>query len=835
MSANPQQILSEEWPSPPSLKGTGLLSLLSNLGGPGWVIAFAVGLLASIAGAYYAVADMAEPLRSLVVGLSGIVGLLSVSYFFVQLPTGNRIRAQARVAGIRAAVGDLAQPYAITDAAGKIVWVNRAGAALLGTAGGDDRAIAPKQSGESADSVEGLSRACLDRGASQGTLIFDAAGGGARYCEASLTVLAREPATLLWQIVDVTELADLRARAQTATRDLAGYLDSGGIGFFVAGPEGGFKFVNKTLAQWIGRDPDRVVSDGIGFGDIFDQGGREGDGAPVRGMRLKGANGDTIPVRVTSQISGLSGTDTRETYALVQDLRKEERFQDALGEATGRIEQFLNDAPLSIALVHKSGAITGANARFKTLLGDDAEDHQGRLFTDLVHEHDRHEVQDYLEHVLNGHGKTKRVDLRLGQDGAKSATLYASRVTQEDETPGLILYLVDTTDQRNLELQFAQSQKMQAVGQLAGGVAHDFNNLLTAIIGFCDLLLTKHKAGDPSYADVMQIKQNANRAANLTRQLLAFSRRQTLRPKVIAVTDVLAELSNLLRRLLGENIELKMRHGRDIGAIRVDQGQFEQVITNLAVNARDAMPEGGVLTIRTANFGPDEVAELGNALMPPDDYVLIEVADAGVGIPSEILGKIFEPFYTTKGVGEGTGLGLSTVYGIIKQTGGFIFVDSRPGEGTTFNIYLPVHTQVEADEADEVAEAAAQPSQDLTGMGTILLVEDEDAVRTFAVRALRNKGYTVLEAVNGEAALEQLRGHDGKIDLLLSDVVMPQMDGPTLANIALEERADLKIIFISGYAEDAFRDKVGAEDIAFLPKPFSLTQLAARVKEVLQG
>lgn len=832
MSANQQQVLAEEWPSSPSLKGAGILSLLANLGGPGWMIAFAAGLLASGAGVFYAVTDMAEPLRSLVLVLSGIVGLLAVSYFFVQLPTGKRIRAQARVAGIRAAVEGLSQPYAITDATGRIAWANRAGAALLGAAG-SDQIVAPKQTGQSTDSVEGLSRACLEDGSAQGILVFESSESGVRYCEASLTVLARDPATLLWQIRDITELADLRTRAQTAMRDLAGYLDSGGIGFFVAGPEGRFKYVNKTLARWIGSDdPDGVVRDGVGFGDIFDQGERDGEGVPVRGMRLKGPGGDAIPVRVTSQISGLSGTDMRETYALVQDMRKEERFQDALGEATGRIEQFLNDAPLSIALVHKSGAITGANARFKTLLGDEAQDHQGRVFTDLVYESDRHDVQDYLDHVLNGHGKTKRVDLRLGQDGETSATLYASRVSQDDEAPGLILYLVDTTDQKNLELQFAQSQKMQAVGQLAGGVAHDFNNLLTAILGFCDLLLTKHKAGDPSYADIMQIKQNANRAANLTRQLLAFSRRQTLRPKVIAVTDVLAELSNLLRRLLGENIELKMRHGRDIGAIHVDQGQFEQVITNLAVNARDAMPGGGALTIRTSNFGPDEVSKLGNALMPPDDYVLIEVADAGVGIPPEVLGKIFEPFYTTKGVGEGTGLGLSTVYGIIKQTGGFIFVDSRPGEGATFKIYLPVHT---ATESGEVVEEVVETAKDLTGKGTILLVEDEDAVRTFAVRALRNKGYTVLEAVNGEAALEQLRGHDGKIDLLLSDVVMPQMDGPTLANIALEERTDLKIIFISGYAEDAFRDKVGAEDIAFLPKPFSLTQLAARVKEVLEG
>jgi two-component system cell cycle sensor histidine kinase/response regulator CckA len=380
---------------------------------------------------------------------------------------------------------------------------------------------------------------------------------------------------------------------------------------------------------------------------------------------------------------------------------------------------------------------------------------------------------------------------------------------------------------------------MQAIGQLAGGVAHDFNNLLTAIIGFCDLLLARHQAGDPSFADVMQIKQNANRAANLTRQLLAFSRRQTLRPKVLSLTDAIAELQNLLSRLLTEKVELKIVHGRDLGLVKVDQNQLEQVIMNLAVNARDAMPDGGKLTIRTANVSEEDSRALDHALMPPGEYLLIEVADTGMGIPKENLGKIFEPFYTTKDPSKGTGLGLSTVYGIVKQTGGFIFLYSTVGKGTTFRIYLPRYFETPAEakaEADAVAAAAAAEPTDLTGKGTILLVEDEDAVRTFAARALATRGYDVLQADSGEAAIAIVDGHKGRIDLIVSDVVMPNMDGPTMIKALKGKLPGVKIIFVSGYAEDAFEKSLDPDqEFHFLPKPFSLKQLAAAVKEVISA
>jgi two-component system cell cycle sensor histidine kinase/response regulator CckA len=386
---------------------------------------------------------------------------------------------------------------------------------------------------------------------------------------------------------------------------------------------------------------------------------------------------------------------------------------------------------------------------------------------------------------------------------------------------------------------------MEMVGQLAGGIAHDFNNVLSAIMMANDFLLNAHKPTDPSFQDIMQIKQNATRAATLVRQLLAFSRRQTLRPQVLDLGDALSDLTMLLRRLIGEKVKLDLVHGRDLWPVKVDVSQFEQVVVNLAVNARDAMADGGRLSIRTGNVSTEEAAQLANKGMPAADYVKIEISDTGTGIPAEIIDKIFEPFFSTKEVGKGTGLGLSTVYGIVKQTGGFVYVDSAPGEGTTFRIYLPRHRVEQEDapeahagngaakEAGAVAEAA-KPKPDLTGQGTILLVEDEDGLRSLNARGLRSRGYSVIEAANGVEAIEALEEKQGAVDLVVSDVVMPEMDGPTLLKEMRTRNPDLKIIFVSGYAEDAFEKSLPEnQQFAFLPKPFTLTQLVAAVKETM--
>ena len=397
-----------------------------------------------------------------------------------------------------------------------------------------------------------------------------------------------------------------------------------------------------------------------------------------------------------------------------------------------------------------------------------------------------------------------------------------------------VVHLIETTRQKTLELQFTQSQKMLAVGTLAGGIAHDFNNLLTAMNGFCDLLLLRHQPGDPSFADILQVKQNANRAANLVRQLLAFSRQQTLQPQVLHLPDVIADLSSLLRRLLGAGIELQVEHGRDIGAVGVDRGQLEQVLINLAVNARDAMGGDGSLVLRTQDIAPaDANIPPRQPPLPAAAWVLIEVTDTGSGIPVTLLDRIFEPFFTTKAIGEGTGLGLSTVYGIVKQTGGYIYAENPPEGGARFSVYLPAHQGSDEADTDGAPVAAAT---DLTGAGTVLLVEDEDPVRLFASRALRSKGYRVLEARTGLAALSLLEDAEEQVDLIVTDVVMPEMDGPALIERVRADRPGMRIICISGYAEGSFRDKLGSfRNVHFLPKPFTLSQLAERVKEVLES
>jgi two-component system cell cycle sensor histidine kinase/response regulator CckA len=384
------------------------------------------------------------------------------------------------------------------------------------------------------------------------------------------------------------------------------------------------------------------------------------------------------------------------------------------------------------------------------------------------------------------------------------------------------------SDSQRLEAQLAQTLRLRAVGQLAGGIAHDFNNLLTVMIGFCDLLLLRHRPGDPSYPDIMQIRQNANRAAMLVRQLLAYSRRQTLQPQVVCLIEVLSELAHLLRRLIGSNIDLKLEHGRDLNPVLVDPGQLEQVVINLVVNARDAMPNGGMLTIRTANLRVVRPVPAIGESVPAGEYVQIDVIDTGTGIAPDIIDRIFEPFFSTKRVGVGTGLGLATVYGIVKQSGGYLAVDSTVGRGTDFRIYLPCHPE---RVASPVRREPEEETRDLTGTGTILLVEDEEAVRLFSARALRNKGYKVIEARNGRSALDIMNHTSDPIDLLITDVVMPEIDGPALVEGFRAARPGLKVIFISGYVE-ASLTAVGS-DVHFLAKPFSLKQLASKVKEVL--
>jgi two-component system, cell cycle sensor histidine kinase and response regulator CckA len=548
---------------------------------------------------------------------------------------------------------------------------------------------------------------------------------------------------------------------------------------------------------------------------------------------LRGRQDRTVYASISQSVVTVG--DSLRTRSVVRDLTPEREWEEALRLSRQRFQRFFANAPVGIALLDRAGRLQEANRALGDLFGAPPPDLIGKTLVSFLSPESQAEVVAKVNQVGEGRLVARPVEVRLAGPRDKSAAVFVSRLgAAEEGEAGVILHFIDTTEQKSLEVQFAQSQKMQAVGQLAGGVAHDFNNLLTAMIGFCDLLLLRFRPGDPSFADIMQIKQNANRAANLVRQLLAFSRQQTLQPRVLNITDVLAELSHLLRRLIGENIELKVVHGRDLGLVKVDQGQLEQVIINLAVNARDAMPGGGTLTIRTANMSSEYPMRRGHEIMPPGEFVLVEVTDTGIGIPRENLGRIFEPFFSTKEVGSGTGLGLSTVYGIVKQTGGFVFVDSEPGKGAAFSIFLPRHAKGEAGAAARTDLGDGQAMRDLTGAGTLLLVEDEDPVRLFSARALRNKGYKVIEAKSGEAALEVITAGSEKVELLITDVVMPRMDGPSLVKRVRELYPEMKVIFISGYTEDAFRKRLDSDGaIHFLPKPFSLKQLAGKVKEVM--
>lgn len=512
---------------------------------------------------------------------------------------------------------------------------------------------------------------------------------------------------------------------------------------------------------------------------------------------------------------------------------------------------YLEHSPIAIALIDEKGRIHRSNHAFHHLVTVPEDLDAPWFVQDIVTGEYQEKMQQHLSEIISeGHHHIPAFDVALWEKDNTTALVYLSQLNGVEltrEKPCVMIRLIETTEQKNLEQRFAHSQKMQAVGQLAGGIAHDFNNLLTAMMGFCDLLLLRHPAGDPSFADLMQIKQNTNRAANLVRQLLAFSRKQTLQTEILDITEVLAELSNLIRRLIGENIELHLHHGQDLGLVKVDQGQLEQVIVNLAVNARDAMTEGGALTIRTQNvtISPEQrvydsefIAPEDEGALVPGEYTLIEVADTGTGIPRDIIEKIFDPFFSTKEVGSGTGLGLSTVYGIVKQTGGYIFVKSKEGEGTSFNLFFKSYSSKEAEtyQAKDDTQHEKVNLIDLTGNETILLVEDEDPVRIFSANALTNKGYKVLEADSGEAALEIIAKQGDSIDLIISDVIMPGMNGPTMIEEVSKDYPDIKVVFISGYAEDAFEGaNQDGKKFNFLPKPFTLKQLATKVREVLES
>lgn len=491
-----------------------------------------------------------------------------------------------------------------------------------------------------------------------------------------------------------------------------------------------------------------------------------------------------------------------------------------------------DELPVALLKLDKQGKVLMANRTARGLLDDQLT--EDTLLDDLLEGLGR-SIVDWLAEAAAGRGGHHSEFLRLKGDNKDAFVQVSLNRVVEGDTSSLIAVLSDATELKSLEAQFVQSQKMQAIGQLAGGVAHDFNNLLTAISGHCDLLLLRHDQGDPDFADLIQINQNANRAAALVGQLLAFSRKQNLRPEIVDLRNSLADLTHLLNRLVGEKVTLSLSNDPVLPAIRADKRQLEQVLMNLVVNARDAMPSGGEIRVVTEALDLSDPLERDRVVVPVGKYVSISVTDEGTGISQDKLQKVFEPFFTTKKTGEGTGLGLSTAYGIVKQTGGYIFVDSEVNVGTRFTLMFPAYLGEEDATPAETAPVRSKEAS-VSHSGVILLVEDEAPVRSFATRALKMRGFTVLEAGSGEEALELLKGDTPKVDVFVTDVIMPGVDGPTWVRQARDAYPDVPVIFVSGYAEDSFSDEQARiNNSSFLPKPFSLSDLTQAVQSKIQA
>jgi len=762
---------------------------------------------------------------------------------------------------------------AVTDSRGHLVYSNAAYLTLTGASGPQD--VRPVErvfigNPDVSEAVFRLLKAARESKRLQEEVrISGQDGSPVRWLRLRVRPLGsgkRETKYAVWSIADITRDRERHEDVFKELQHAIEYLDHAPCGFFSVDPAGNLAYVNATLANWLDYDLAEISSGGLKLTDVV-----SGDGASlltsivavpgevkteVFDIDLRMRTGKTMPVRLYHKLAfGADGVPGPSRTLVISRARDERGDPDRAAEV--RFMRFFDHTPMAIATVDRDGQVVRANARYAKLAQSLNLDGANKSIFRAVNSRDRQLLVAAIGQAAEGQADISPAEVMLEGDKERWGQFFVTPVDEDErDAEAAIVHMLETTERRALENQINQSQKMETVGQLAGGIAHDFNNVLSAIMMANDFLLNAHKPTDPSFQDIMQIKQNATRAATLVRQLLAFSRRQTLRPQVLDLGDALSDLTMLLRRLIGEKVKLDLVHGRDLWPVKVDVSQFEQVIVNLSVNARDAMPSGGKLTIRTANVMADDVSKLAYKGLPPADYVRIDVADTGTGIPADIRDKIFEPFFSTKEVGKGTGLGLSTVYGIVKQTGGSIYVDSEPGQGTSFAIFLPRHhaepeaqaeASVEAQAGQAGPQAAssttkqaqgaeAKPSTDLTGQGTILLVEDEDGLRSLNARGLRSRGYTVVEAANGVEALDALEEQGGAIDLVVSDVVMPEMDGPALLKAMRERNPNIKFIFVSGYAEDAFEKSLPEnQQFDFLPKPFTLAQLVAAVKETMAG
>ena len=655
-------------------------------------------------------------------------------------------------------------------------------------------------------------------------------------------------ALVSWTVADITAERTGDLGRLTGLQTAAGLYDQSPVGFLSIDAQGGVRHANATFLSWIGRPQGSAETQprALKLADLLPQDGidllRQAALGAASGLQsidldVTSRNGRLIAMRFVVQRDAQGGLNmgvlNRDTGAVLS----------AEEGAEARFARLLQSAPFGIAAIGSDGHIASANAAFARMalpgaggIGDAALD----VLSYKADAETRKQLDSVLKDVLAGQSNPLPLEITTGANNEVSRRVYISSLAHgKSVRESAIVFVLDATEQKALEAKFAQSSKMEAVGQLAGGIAHDFNNVLTAIIGYSDLLLQTHRPADPAYKDIKSIQTSAYRAAEMVRQLLSFSRRQPLQAVPLQLGELLSDNLSMLKKSAGDKVEFTTQPSRDLWYVKADKAELVRVIVNLSVNAGHAMPDGGSLTVHTTNITERQSQKLAHLGMPVGEYVLMQVQDTGTGMSADVLEKIFEPFFTTKAVGKGSGLGLSNVYGIIKQSSGFIYADSEVGKGTTFRIYLPRYLPENDEEVvalkDKDKAKKKVRSADLTGTGRVLLVEDEDIVRSFAVRALKRQGYEVLEASSGVEALEVMAANEGRIDIVVSDVVMPEMDGPTMAIEMRRTNPSLKIIFVSGYPREHFDTTLGADkNFAFLPKPFSLPQLAAKVKEQLQ-
>ncbi len=548
----------------------------------------------------------------------------------------------------------------------------------------------------------------------------------------------------------------------------------------------------------------------------------------------KRKDGQEIPVELS--LAAVQGTDGWRGIGIVRDISERKAAEEALRRERDRAQAYLDLVGVIVVSLNESGEITLLNRKGHEILGYAPAELLGKNWFDTcIPARIRQELKMVHRQIMGGKAADPQIyeNPVVTSSGEERIVLWHNSVLT-DESGNVIGTLSageDITQRLILEAQFRQAQKMEAIGRLAGGVAHDFNNALTTILGYSELILASLQPEDPHYQAAMEIRKAGKRAASLTQQLLAFSRRQIVQPRVLDFNVVVNNLEDMLRRLLGEDVQLETVLAPDLGRVKMDPSQAEQVLMNVAVNARDAMPKGGRLTIETANAQLDEIyARTHGVDLQPGPFVMLAISDTGMGMDEETRHKVFEPFFTTKQMGQGTGLGLSMVYGTVKQNGGFIWVYSEPGQGTTFKIYLPrvdEHTGVETTNA-------AKENSVLWGSETILLVEDDEALRTLAGNVLSRYGYRVLSARDGQEALGVSKNHRDQIQLLVTDVIMPGMSGRELADSLLQSRPDLKVLYMTGYTDDTLvRHGLVEEGVAVLEKPFAPDELARKVRDIL--